>query len=282
MNLVCRTVPIVLLALMAACSAPIPAPAPPVPQAAAAPAPDPAILAEFHRLRALFAEQVPSSSRPVSPSLAPAGDDAAWTAAARAELARSAITLDRPQLVVVVDRAPKAQDLRIMLADPSGDPSRPWRTIGAGKVSTGQCERRGYFITPTGVFQHTDGILDYRAEGTVNEQGIRGLGIKGMRVWDFGWQMAEPGWGTDRAPREIRLQMHATDPAYLEQRLGRPASKGCIRVSTAMNRFLDIHGVLDADYERAAPADPRIAAVLRPERTPTSLAGTLLIVIEGR
>ena len=265
-NALCRTLATVLLALTTACATP----APPPPQVATAPAQDPAVLAEFHRLRALFAEQVPSA--------APVGNDEAWAAAARAELDRAAIILDRPQLVVVVDRAPNAQDLRIVLADPAG----PWRMVGAGKVSTGQCERRGYFITPTGVFQHTGGILDYRAEGTPNESGIRGLGIKGMRVWDFGWQMAEPGWGTDRAPREIRLQVHATDPAYLEQRLGRPASKGCIRVSTAMNRFLDIHGVLDADYERAAPTDPRIAAVLLPERTPTRLAGTLLIVIESR
>lgn len=256
---------IVVLALTTACATPAPPPRPTF-----APARDPAVLAEFHRLRAVFAEQVP----PRSPL---ASDDVWAAAAARAELDRAAISLDHPQLVVVIDRAPKAQNLWIMLADPAF----PWRTVGAGKVSTGQCERRGYFITPTGVFAHTDAILDYRAEGTPNESGIRGLGIKGMRVWDFGWQMAEPGWGTDRAPREIRLQMHATDPAYLEQRLGRPASKGCIRVSTAMNRFLDIHGVLDADYERAAATDPRVAAVLRPERTPTSLAGTLLIVIES-
>ena len=262
-NALCRTLETVLLALITACVAPPPPPSRPAPA-------DPAIAAEFQRLRAAFAEQVPN---PPADST-----DAAWTAAARAELDQATIVLDRPQLVVVVDRAPSAQDLRIMLADQAG----PWRTVGVGKVSTGQCERRGYFITPTGVFQHTDGILDYRAEGTPNESGIRGLGIKGMRVWDFGWQMAEPGWGTDRAPREIRLQVHATDPAYLEQRLGRPASKGCIRVSTAMNRFLDIHGVLDADYERTAPTDPRIAAVLLPERTPTRLAGTLLIVIESR
>lgn len=260
-----RFLAIVLLALITACATP----APPPPPTTMAPAQDQAVLAEFHRLRALFAAQVPAQ--------APMANDEALAAAARAALDGAAVTLDRPQLVVVVDRSPKAQDLRIMLADPAF----PWRTVGAGKVSTGQCDRRGYFVTPTGVFAHTDAILDYRAEGTPNESGIHGLGIKGMRVWDFGWHMAEPGWGTDRAPREIRLQMHATDPAYLEQRLGRPASKGCIRVSTAMNRFLDIHGVLDADYERAAVTNSRVAAVLRPERTPTSLAGTLLIVIES-
>lgn len=50
----------------------------------------------------------------------------------------------------------------------------------------------------------------------------------------------------------IRLLLHATDPDYLEHRRGRPASKGCVRIPAAMNRFLDRHGVLDADYERAA------------------------------
>jgi hypothetical protein len=55
--------------------------------------------------------------------------------------------------------------------------------------------------------------------------------------------------------------MHATDPDYLEQRLGHPASEGCVRIPATMNRFLDVHGVPDADYERAAPGDPRIRAV---------------------
>lgn len=75
--------------------------------------------------------------------------------------------------------------------------------------------------------------------------------------------------------------MHATDPDYLEQRLGRPASQGCIRIPATLNRFLDHYGVLDADYERAALADPRYDEVLAPDRAPTPLAGTLLVIIDS-
>jgi hypothetical protein len=80
---------------------------------------------------------------------------------------------------------------------------------------------------------------------------------------------------------EIRLLMHATDPAYLAQRLGHPASKGCVRIPDAMNRFLDRHGILDADYERAARLDRRFAALLLPDRNPTPLAGNMLVVIDS-
>ena len=102
-----------------------------------------------------------------------------------------------------------------------------------------------------------------------------------MRVWDFGWQTAEKGWNAQEEAGEIRLLMHATDPDYLEQRLGRPASKGCIRIPATMNRFLDIHGVLDADYERAVRDDPRYRGVLLPERQPTPLAGDALVVVDS-
>ena len=163
--------------------------------------------------------------------------------------------LERTQLLIAVDRIPEVQELRIILARPE----RPWEVIGGSKVSTGQVGRHGYFLTPVGVFLHTADILDYRALGTFNENHIRGLGLKGMRVWDFGWQTAEKGWNAQEETGEIRLLMHATDPDYLEQRLGRPASKGCIRIPATMNRFLDIHGVLDADYERAALDEPRYA-----------------------
>jgi hypothetical protein len=131
------------------------------------------------------------------------------------------------------------------------------------------------------VFLHTADILDYRALGTYNENHIRGLGVKGMRVWDFGWQTARKGWRADGEEGEIRLLMHATDPAYLEQRLGRPASQGCVRIPTNMNRFMDINGVLDIDYERSSAYDPRVLAVLLPDRTPTPLAGRALVVIDS-
>ncbi len=198
-----------------------------------------------------------------------------WIALSRATVAVSNQNIDRPQILVVVDRNPDVQQLRLVLARSGA----PWQDLGGGEVSTGELGRRSYDVTPTGVFPHTDLILDWRAAGTFNAQHIRGLGRKGMRVWDFGWQEAERGWGTQEEGK-IRLLMHATDPAYLEQRLGHPASKGCVRIPDAMNRFLDRYGILDADYERAAQLDRRFAALLLPDRNPTPLAGNLLVVID--
>ncbi|MGK9167546.1 hypothetical protein KXR53_14670 [Inquilinus limosus] len=181
----------------------------------------------------------------------------------------------RPQLLIIVDRDPAVQEMRILLANPSG----AWRSLGGTRVSTGQEGRHGYFLTPTGVFPHTDAILDWRAEGTFNANNIRGLGLEGMRVWDFGWQRAERGW--DGGESDIRLLLHATDPDTLEQRLGQAASKGCVRIPSAMNRFLDRHGVLDADYEAVARFDSRIEALLLPDRRPTPLAGNMLVVVDS-
>ncbi len=202
----------------------------------------------------------------------------AWRAAGMLRLAGQQI--DTPQLVVVVDRNPAVETLSLMLARP-GAPDG-WQLIGAAHVSTGQSGRKDYYITPIGVFAHTDAILDFRALGTYNEHHVRGLGLAGMRVWDFGWQWALKGWHTDNAGGDIRLQMHATDPKLLEGRLGRPASEGCVRVSSSMNKFLDRHGVLDTDYERVAVTDVRFNALLAANRTPTRLAGRLLIVIDTR
>lgn len=201
--------------------------------------------------------------------------DRIWVDRAWEALRAAGRTIERPQLVVVVDRNPRVQEVALVMAQPRG----PWAVIGGTKVSTGQPGRFDHYITPLGVFPHTDAILDYRAEGTFNENHIRGLGLKGMRVWDFGWQMAKKGWRDDYG--EMRLLMHATDPANLARRIGRPASKGCIRVPAAMNRFMDRYGVLDFDYERSAEVDPAYRALLLPHRTPTPLAGDLLVVIDS-
>lgn len=241
-------------------------------QAAALPQPSPAdVNAEIGRLRAAFAQEVPQ--RVTRSAIA----DTDWISFARARLSGAAVRIEHSQLLVVIDRAPRVQELRLIVAQPG---SLPWYVIGGSKVSTGQAERHGYFITPVGVFPHTTDILDYRALGTFNENHIRGLGLKGMRVWDFGWQTTQQGWG-EHAEAEIRLLLHATDPDYLEQRLGRTASKGCVRIPASMNRFLDTHGVLDADYEQAAVSDLRFAAVLLPGRQPSPLAGTLMVVIDS-
>ncbi len=253
-----------------------PAPVPPaIPAATGRPVPtlsQAEIATEAEHLRTALAREVPHSL--------PAGGatDRQWIERTKAMLDRGFFGIDHPQLLVVVDRNPQIQQMRILLAQP---PGKPWQVIGGSKISTGQAGRRYYYITPTGVFPHTDGILDYRALGTFNENHIRGLGLKGMRVWDFGWQTAHKGWREDGEPGDIRLLLHATDPDYLEQRLGRPASQGCVRISTAMNRFLDLHGVLDADYERNAASDLRINALLLPERRPSRLAGNAMVVIDS-
>jgi hypothetical protein len=201
----------------------------------------------------------------------------AWIDQAKAAIAAGGPTIDRPQLLVVVDRNPSVQQMRVVLARPNG----AWENLGGSKASTGQTGRRDYYLTPIGVFLHTDAILDWRAEGTFNANHIRGLGLKGMRVWDFGWQVATKGWDTSEEQGEIRLLLHATDPVYLEQRLGHPASKGCVRIPAAMNRFLDHYGILDADYEQVAKGDPRFEALLLPTRTPTPLAGSALVVVDS-
>jgi hypothetical protein len=227
--------------------------------------------AETTRLRAALVREVPSL-------IVDAPDGARqWIARTQAALSTAGHIVVRPQLMVVVDRNPSVQQMRIILARPYGE----WQSLGGTRVSTGQAGRRAYYLTPTGVFLHTGAILDWRAEGTFNPQHIRGLGLKGMRVWDFGWQRAERGWGASGEQGDIRLLLHATDPDYLEQRLGRPASKGCVRIPAAMNRFLDRHGVLDADYERAATVDDRFAALLLPDRMPTPLAGNALVIVDS-
>jgi hypothetical protein len=228
---------------------------------------------DFDKLRAALAKEVPESRG------ATAGAD--WIKQARALLAKSGQSIDRPQLIVVVDRSPKVQALRIILARPGdakGD--APWEVLGGTHVSTGQTGRFDHYVTPVGVFPHTDAILDFRAEGTFNENHIRGYGLKGMRIWDFGWQTASKGWlAGQQGP--MRLLMHATDPANLEHRIGARASSGCVRIPANLNVFLDRHGVLDYDYERMAKEERRFRWILRPDRDPTPLAGTLMMVFDS-
>jgi hypothetical protein len=263
-----RRTALLLYGLMWLCScatAPKPAPPPvPAPAATVNYGPDIAVL------RQVLGAEVPGA-------LNTNAGDASWIAYTQAEFAASPYRITSPQLVVAVDRNPAVQQLRIIFAQPDG----PWQVIGGGEVSTGKAGRHGYFITPTGVFPHSDAILDYHALGTYNENHIRGLGIKGMRVWDFGWQPAQEGWRSDGEMGDIRLLMHATDPDVLEPRLGHPDSKGCVRVSAAMNVFLDRHAVLDADYLHDAPDDPAAAAVLAVDGEPSAFAGRYMVVFDS-
>lgn len=275
-------VPGLLLAFGLACAAQAsPALVPSVAAAApdAAPAELPALdevarEVEVLRLREAFATEVPHAA-PRTPAR-----DADWVALARAEAAAYGFQPDRPQLVVVVDRSPRVQGVAVLMAMPDGE----WKMIGGAHVSTGSTGRYDHYVTPRGVFHITGAILGYRAEGTLNGYGIRGLGGKGMRVWDFGWQRARKGWAEEVGKPDstlIRLEMHATDPDKLEQRIGHPASQGCIRIPTVMNRFLDLHGVLDAEYESAAVTDIKFRSLLLANRTPSPLAGNTLIVTDS-
>ncbi len=238
------------------------------------------VAAEFVSLRAALLREVPHATLFTPPRRA------RWIALARGQVALNAtsdtaLRIDRPQLLVVVDRNEAVEELALVLAWPDTPDAPPWEVLGGVKVSTGQPGRFDHYITPTGVFPHNADILDYRAEGTFNENGIRGLGVKGMRVWDFGWQWATKGWRPDGERGQIRLEMHATDPDVLAQRIGRAASQGCIRIPYAMNRFLDRRGVLDADYEHAALDDIRYRALLLADRTPTPLAGDAMVVVDS-
>jgi hypothetical protein len=154
-----------------------------------------------------------------------------------------------PLGAVIVDRSEFVQAAMIYWMSPD----RIFYFIGASPVSMGKPERFEHFITPTRVCEHTIDNLDFRAEGTRNQFGILGYGRKGMRVCDFGWQTAQKGWDGS-GESELRLQMHATDPDLLEQKLGTPQPEGCIRIPETLNAFIDHYGILDDDYEKAMAA----------------------------
>lgn len=185
------------------------------------------------------------------------------------------LQLDAPQLLVLVDRNPKVQALLIFW----GSATQPWQLIGASPVSTGLPGRYEHFETPLGVFEHSLFNPDFRAEGTKNDLGIRGYGRKGARVFDFGWVPATKGWG-NHGLSVMRLQMHATDPDFLERRLGSAQSKGCIRISASLNEFMDRLGVLDQDYEEELRSGRRLW-VLRDDRRPSPWSGRYLVVIDS-
>ena len=181
-----------------------------------------------------------------------------------------------PQYVVLVDRNPFIQAAAIYWIAPDGT----FQFIGASPASTGKPGSFDHFVTPTGVFEHTIDNPDFRAEGTRNENGILGYGRKGMRVYDFGWQQAERGWkpGGDGT---MRLQMHATDPEFLDPRLGTIQSKGCIRIPATLNTFIDRHAILDADYEEAMAAGQTFSVLSR-AHVSTPWSGRYLVIVDTR
>lgn len=180
------------------------------------------------------------------------------------------------QSVVLVDRSAQVQAAMVLVRTPAGG----WHWLGATAVSTGKTGTFEHFLTPLGIFPHTLDNPDFRAQGTSNKNHIRGYGLRGRRVFDFGWQLAERGWG-DGGTSRMRLQMHATDPQVLEPRLGRVASEGCIRIPATLNVFLDVHGVLDADYEAAVARGERLW-ILKPDRQTIPWPGRALVIVDSQ
>lgn len=195
-----------------------------------------------------------------------------------AALASAGSPIASSQYVVMVDRDPEIQAVLIYWLDSQATSDR-LHFIGASPASTGKSGKYDHFITPLGVFAHTLDNKDYRAEGTYNSLGIRGLGKKGMRAYDFGWALGERGWGRGgKSP--MRLLMHTTDPDYLEQRLGKAMSQGCIRIPATLNSFIDRYGLLDADYELAMAKGKKFW-VIRSDRTPTPWSGRYLVIVDS-
>jgi hypothetical protein len=177
--------------------------------------------------------------------------------------------LTRDQFFVVTDRNPKKQNAALAFWNQD---KNVVELIGFTKVSTGSVKKR-HFYTPLGWFENLPEHGSYRAQGTKNENGIRGYGQKGMRVWDFGWVPSTSGY-TKGLNIDIRFQMHATDPDYLEPRLGTPDSQGCVRVHQSMNKFLDTYGIIDTEYEAIN------SWVLKKDRIKIADRGSYLLVIE--
>ncbi len=178
---------------------------------------------------------------------------------------------DSSQFFLLVDRNHEVQKAFVAFYDAA---EGKVTLIGAENVSTGNPARRGFFETPTGIFENKPANMSYRALGTKNSKGWRGLGAKGSRVWDLGWQRTVRGHGE---PMDIRLLVHATDPEFGEPRLGHVDSKGCVRIPARLNRFLDRYGVLDQEYE----GNVKAKYVLLPHRSPIPFAGKFVVIIDS-
>ena len=191
-------------------------------------------------------------------------------------LLQGEITDTAAQAFVLVDRNPNVQAAFLVVKTVDSD----WFWLGATAVSTGKVGTFEHFTTPLGVFAHSLDNPDFRAEGTLNKNRIRGYGARGRRIFDFGWQLAERGWGRGGIS-PMRLQMHATDPTVLEPRLGRVESEGCIRIPGTLNAFIDNHGVLDADYETALANGEKLW-VIKPGRQLVPWPGRYMVIVDSQ
>jgi len=241
--------------------------------AASLAAPDATGVVDPHRallLRAVFARDVTRRLKVPAAAQKEYGE--------RLEAALEANQLDdlSGEYVVLVDRSANVQALFIYFR---AAPSDGWIMIGASPVATGRPGEFDHFITPLGVFEHTPDNMDFRAEGTMNQNGIRGYGKRDMRIFDLGWAQGERGWGKG-GMSQMRFQMHATDPDKLEPLLGIRHSKGCVRIPASLNVFLDHYGILDAEYEALADSGESLW-VLHSDRQVTPWAGRYIVVVDS-
>lgn len=219
---------------------------------------------EVQKMRAIFNETVGCEVAANTDYLNQLSQDAARTFLSLGEKAKLS------QYFLYVDRNPNEQIAFVGFFNATDGNVV---IIGLDKISSGDEKRKGFFITPIGVFKNSPDFIGYRALGTKNAKGWRGLGAKGSRVWDFGWQKTIK----NAKERMIRLLLHATDPVFGEKRLGKIDSKGCIRISGKLNRFLDHYGLLDKEYEEQKE-NKRILWVLKANRELVLFAGQYLLV----
>ncbi|MFM0615435.1 L,D-transpeptidase [Paraburkholderia nemoris] len=241
--------------------------------ASAVAAPDAAGVVDPRRafmLRDVFAQDVTRRLK------VPAAEQRAYADRLQTALGEHLLGSLSGEYVVLVDRNANVQALFIYFR---AAPSDGWQMIGASPVSTGRPGEYDHFITPLGVFEHTPSNMDFRSEGTLNENHIRGYGKRDMRIFDLGWAQGERGWGKG-GMSQMRFQMHATDPDRLEPLLGIRHSKGCVRIPASLNAFIDHYGILDAEYVALVESGKSLW-VLKSDRQLTPWAGRYIVVVDS-
>jgi len=221
-------------------------------------------------LRGVFAQDVTRRLK------VPAVEQRAYAERLQTALGENTLGNLSGEYVVMVDRNANVQALFIYFR---ATPADSWQMIGASPVSTGRPGEYDHFITPLGVFEHTPSNMDFRSEGTLNENHIRGYGKRDMRIFDLGWAQGERGWGKG-GMSQMRFQMHATDPDRLEPLLGIRHSKGCVRIPASLNAFLDHYGILDAEYAALVESGKSLW-VLKSDRQVTPWAGRYIVVVDS-
>ncbi|WP_246278879.1 L,D-transpeptidase [Paraburkholderia ultramafica] len=206
----------------------------------------------------------------------PAAEQRAYADRLKAALGANVLGNLSGEYVALVDRNANVQALLIYFR---ATPADNWQMIGASPVATGRPGEFDHFITPLGVFEHTPANMDFRSEGTQNENHIRGYGKRDMRIFDLGWAQGERGWGKG-GMSQMRFQMHATDPDRLEPLLGIRHSKGCVRIPASLNAFLDHYGILDAEYAALVDSGQSLW-VLKSDRQIVPWAGRYIVVVDS-